>query len=150
MTGSGWRRRGIVVVFQLEGVESATSLSLVQRGRRRRILPRMRAVAGEVTGSATIIADDFTSWSLRVAPSGAWLYGGEVSGMLAWSVLSPWASLPVRRSVAIITRFFLQFQGERHYVMDFRGRHGLLLGLNKLTYVRFQAVHEGVYLVRLR
>ena len=110
----------------------------------------MRAVAGEVTGSSTIIADDFASWSLRVAPSGAWLYGGEVSGMLAWSVLSPWASLPVRRSVAIITRFFLQFQGERHYVMDFRGRHGLLLGLNKLTYVRFQAVHEGVYLVRLR
>ena len=139
-----------MVVFQLEGVESATSLSLVRRGRRRRILPRMRAVAGEVTGSATIIADDFTSWSLRVAPSGAWLYGGKVSGMLAWSVLSPWASLPVRRSVAIITRLFLQFQGERHYVMDLRRRQGLLLGLDKLTDVRFQAVHEGVYLVRLR
>ena len=81
---------------------------------------------------------------------GAWLYGGEVSGMLAWSVLSPWASLPVRRSAAVISRFFLQLQGERHYIMDFRGGHGLLLGLNKLTYVRFQAVHEGVYLVRLR
>ena len=95
MTGSGWRRRGIVVVFQLEGVEGAASLSLVRRGRRRRILPRMRAVAGEVTGSATIIADDFTSWSLRMTTGGAWLYGGEVGMVLAWSVLSPWASLPV-------------------------------------------------------
>ena len=149
MTGSGWRRRGIVVVFQLEGVEGAASLPLVRRRLLLLILPRMRAVAGKVTGPAAIIADDFVSWSLRVAPSGAWLYGGEVSGMLAWSVLSPWASLPVRRSAAVITRFFLQLQGERHYVMDFRGSQGLLLGLDKLTDVRFQAVHEGVYLVRL-
>ena len=150
MTGSGWRRWGVVVVFQLEGVEGAASLPLMRRGRRRRILPRMRAVAGEVTRASTIIADDFTSWSLRMTTGGAWLYGGEGDRVLAWSVLSPWASLPVRRSAAVITRFFLQLQGERHYIMDFRGHHGLLLGLNKLTYVRFQAVHEGVYLVRLR
>ena len=83
------------MVVQLEGVEGAASLLLVRRGRRRRILPRMRAVAGEVTGSATIIADDFTSWSLRTTAGGARLYGGEVSRVLAWSVLSPWASLRV-------------------------------------------------------
>ena len=47
-------------------------------------------------------------------------------------------------------RLFLQFQGERHYVMYLRGSQGLLLGLDKLTDVRFQAVHEGVYLVRFR
>ena len=34
--------------------------------------------------------------------------------------------------------------------MDLRRRQGLLLGLDKLTDVRLQAVHEGVYLVRLR
>ena len=34
--------------------------------------------------------------------------------------------------------------------MDLRRRQGLLLGLDELTNVRFQAVHEGVYLVRLR
>ena len=84
-----------MVVFQLEGVEGAASLSLVRRGRRRRILPRMRAVAGEVTRASTIIADDFTSGSLRMTTGGAWLYGGEVGRVLAWSVLSPWASLPV-------------------------------------------------------
>ena len=139
-----------MMVFQLEGVEGAASLPLVRRRLLLLILPRMRAVAGKVTGSATIIADDFASWSLRVTTRGAWLYGGEVSRVLAWLVLSPWASLPVRRSVAIITRFFLQFQGERHYVMDFRGRQGLLLGLDKLTDVRFQTVHKGVYLVRLQ
>ena len=34
--------------------------------------------------------------------------------------------------------------------MDLRGRQGLLLGLDKLTDVGFQAVHKGVFLVRLR
>ena len=33
--------------------------------------------------------------------------------------------------------------------MDLRRRQSLLLGLDKLTDVRLQAVHEGVYLVRL-
>ena len=84
-----------MVVFQLEGVEGAALLPLVRRRRRLLILPRMRAVAGKVTGSAAVIADDFASWSLRVTTSGAWLYGGKVGGVLAWSVLSPWASLPV-------------------------------------------------------
>ena len=93
MTGSGWRRWGVVVVFQLEGVEGAASLPLVRRRLLLLILPRMRAVAGKVTGPAAIIADDFALWSLRVAPSGAWLYGGKVGSVLAWSVLSPWASL---------------------------------------------------------
>ena len=95
MTGSGWRRRGIVVVFQLEGVEGAASLPLVRRRLLLLILPRMRTVTGKVTGSAAVIADDFTSWSLRVTASGAWLYGGKVGGVLAGSILSPWASLPV-------------------------------------------------------
>ena len=83
MTGSGWRRRGIVVVFQLEGVEDAASLPLVQRRLLLLILPRMRAVAGKVTGPASIIADDFASWSLRVTTCGAWLYGGEIGRVLA-------------------------------------------------------------------
>ena len=52
--------------------------------------------------------------------------------------------------MAIITRFFFQFQGERRYVMDRRGRQGLLLGLDKLTDVEFQAVHKGMHLVCLR
>ena len=139
-----------MVVFQLEGVEGAASLLLVRRRRRLLILPRMTAVARKVTGSAAIIADDFASWLLWVTTSGAWLYSGKVGGMLAGLILSPWASLPIRRPVAIVTRLFFQFQGERHYVMDLRRRQGLLLGLDKLTDVRFQAVHEGVYLVRLR
>ena len=84
-----------MVVFQLEGVEGAASLPLVRRRLRLLILPRMRAVTGKVTGSSTIIADDFTSWSLRMTTGEAWLYGGEVGRVLAWSVLSPWASLPV-------------------------------------------------------
>ena len=84
-----------MVVFQLESVEGAASLPLVRRRLLLLILPRMRAVAGEVTGSAAVIADNFASWSLRVTTSGAWLYGGEVGGVLAWSVLSPWASLPI-------------------------------------------------------
>ena len=83
-----------MVVFQLEGVEGAASLPLVRCRLLLLILPRMRAVAGEVTGSATIIADDFASWSLWVATSGAWLYGSKVGGVLAGSILSPWASLP--------------------------------------------------------
>ena len=84
-----------MVVFQLEGVEGAASLPLMRRGRRRRILPRMRAVAGEVTRASTIIADDFTSGSFRMTTGGARLYGGEVGRVLACSILSPWASLPV-------------------------------------------------------
>ena len=72
-----------MVVFQLEGVEGAASLPLMRRGRRRRILPRMRAVAGEVTGASTIISDEFTSGSLRMTTGGAWLYGGEVGRVLA-------------------------------------------------------------------
>ena len=84
-----------MVVFQLEGVEGAASLPLVRRRLLLLILPRMRAVTGKVTGPAAIIADDFASWSLRVTTCGAWLYGGKVSGVLAWSVLSPWASLPI-------------------------------------------------------
>ena len=43
--------------------------------------------------------------------------------------------------------FFLQLQGKRHYIMDLRGSHGLLLGLDKLTNVRLQAIHKGVHLV---
>ena len=86
-----------MMVLQLEGVEGAASLALalVQRRCQLLILPRMRTVTGKVTGSAAIIADDFTSWSLRVTTSGAWLYGGKVGGMLAWLVLSPWTSLPI-------------------------------------------------------
>ena len=82
-------------VFQLEGVEGAALLLLVRCRRRLLILPRVRAVVGEVTGSAAVIADDFASWSLRVTTSGAWLYGGKIGGVLAWSVLSPWTSLPI-------------------------------------------------------
>ena len=84
-----------MVVFQLEGVEGAASLPLVLCRQRLLILPRVRAVMGEVTGSAAVIADDFAVWSLRVTTSGAWLYGSKVGGMLACSILSPWASLPV-------------------------------------------------------
>ena len=84
-----------MVVFQLEGVEGAALLPLVRRRHQLLILPRMRTVTGKVTGSAAIIADDFASWSLRVTTSGAWLYGGEVGGVLAGLILSPWASLPV-------------------------------------------------------
>ena len=47
-------------------------------------------------------------------------------------------------------RLFLQFQGDRHYVMDLRGRQGLLLGFDKLTDVWFQAVYKGMHLARLR
>ena len=47
----------------MEGVEGAASLPLVQHRRRLLILPRMRAVAGEVTGLAAVIADNFASWS---------------------------------------------------------------------------------------
>ena len=65
------------------GVEGATSLPLVRRRLLLLILPRMRAVAGKVTGSSTIIADDFASWSLRVTTCGAWLYGGKVGRVLA-------------------------------------------------------------------
>ena len=72
-----------MVVFQSEGVEGAALLPLVQRRRQLLILPRMRTVTGKVTGSAAIIADDFASWSLRVTTSGAWLYGGELGGVLA-------------------------------------------------------------------
>ena len=84
-----------MVVFQLEGVEGAASLPLVQRRHQRLILPRMRAIAGKVTGLAAIIAHDFASWSLWVTTSGAWLYGGKVGGVLAWLILCPWAPLPV-------------------------------------------------------
>ena len=79
----------------MEGVEGATSVPLVRRIRQLLILPRMRTVTGKVTGSAAIIADDFASWSLQVTTSGAWLYSSEVGGVLAGSILSPWASLPV-------------------------------------------------------
>ena len=79
----------------MEGVEGAALLPLVQLRRWLLILPKVRAVAGEVTGLAAVKADDFASWSLRVTTSVAWLYGGEVGGVLAWSVLSPWASLPI-------------------------------------------------------
>ena len=84
-----------MVVIQLEGVEGAASLPLVQHRRRLLILPRVRAVAGEVTGSAAVIADDFALWSFRMTTSGAWLYGSKVGGVLAWLILSPWASWPV-------------------------------------------------------
>ena len=84
-----------MVVFQLEGVEGAASLLLMRCRRQLLILPRMRTVTGKVTGSAAIIADDFALWLLWVITSGAWLYGGEVGGVLAGSILSPWASLPI-------------------------------------------------------
>ena len=71
------------MVILLEGVEGAVLLLLMQRRWRLLILPRVRAVAGEVTGSAAVIADDFASWSLRVTTGGAWLYGGEVGRVLA-------------------------------------------------------------------
>ena len=79
----------------MEGIEGAVLLPLMQCIWRLLILPRVRAVAGKVTGSAAVIADNFALWSLWVTTSGVWLYGGEVGGVLAWSVLSPWASLPI-------------------------------------------------------
>ena len=84
-----------MVVFQLEGTEGATSLPHVRCRRQLLTLPRMRAVAGEVTGSAAVLADNFALWSLRVTTSGAGLYGGKVGGVLVGSILSPWVSLPV-------------------------------------------------------
>ena len=84
-----------MVVILLEGVEGAALLPLVQCRWWLLIFPRVRAIAGEVTESAAVIADDFASWSLRATTSGVWLYGSQVGGVLAWSVLFPWASLPI-------------------------------------------------------
>ena len=70
-----------------------------------------------------------------VASGDYWWQGGEIGGMLAWSVLLPRVSLPVRRSAAIVAHFFLQLQGKRHCIMDFRGSLSLLLGLDELMNV---------------
>ena len=134
----------------MEGVEGAASLPLVRHRWRLLILSWVRAIMRKVTRSTAVVADDLALRSLLVITIGAWWQGGEIGDMLAWSVLLPGASLPVRRSSAIVPRFPLQLQGEDHYVIDLGGGHCLLLGLDKLTNVRLQAVHEGMHLVRLQ
>ena len=80
----------------MEGVEGAALLPLIQRKWWLLILPRVRAVTRKVTGSAAVVTDDLALWSLLVITIGACWQGSEIGGVLAWSVLLPWVSLPVR------------------------------------------------------
>ena len=85
---------------------------------------------------AAVVADYLTLQSLLVITTGSSWQGGEIGGMVAWLVLLPWVSLPIQQSSAIVSCFFLQFQGKRHYVMDFWGGNSLLLGFDKLMNVQ--------------
>lgn len=102
-----------------------------------------------MTGLTAVVTDDLALLSLLVITGGPRWQVSEIGGVLEWSVLPPWASLPVRQSAAIIMCFFLQLQDEHHYIMDLGGGHGLLPGLDKLTNVWLQAIHEGMHLVCL-
>ena len=61
-----------MVVVQLEGVEGAVLLLLMQHRWRLLILHRVRAITRKVTGSATVVADDFTLRPLLVISGGVW------------------------------------------------------------------------------
>ena len=71
----------------MEGVEGAALLLLMQHRWRLLILPWVRAIMGKVSELATVVTDDLASWSFLVITIGAWCKGGEIGGMLAWSVL---------------------------------------------------------------
>ena len=83
-----------------------------------------------MTGLAAVVADYVTSWPLLVITAGSWRQGGESGGVMMLLVLLPRASLLIQQSATVVAHFFLQLQGERHYVMYFLGGRSLLLGFD--------------------